>query len=491
MDYRDPDGDAIAIDVAVIDAADPDSRRGAIFVNPGGPGESAIGHLTRFREVLGPQITDRFDLVAVDPRGVGISSQARCWSTATPPDYIDQAPSTDDEIKVWIDNNKYENAACATSGVPIINHVSTANVARDMDLVRRALGLDELNFVGLSYGTVVGATYRSLFPDTTRAMILDGVVDPVAWTSGGDDPTIPVSVRTGTAKAAHQSLLALLDACETAGPDRCRHATTIRREWQQTTDALRHGPVQAGLDTVSLTSLVFSAVALQYDPDDAQALIDMIHDTYRQVIEGESYVAPPPPATGDTGGWQSPTAPAAAPAASDDAPQPQSAPEHTADGRRIVPATRSQPDDAVWWDTFTQQAPMCADARNPDSYQAWVDYSNSPEALANPFTGVWLWNSSLCARWPGTDPDAYRGPFDTATATGPLVVGNTHDNATGLDQAEAVAAAIPGAVLVTVDSFGHTGIDKSACALSVATDYLVDLSLPADGTVCPADKQPF
>lgn len=483
LSYRQPGGPKILLNIAKQGATDPAKRIGVLFVNPGGPGESAVSHLQRFSEVLGTAITSRFDIIAMDPRGIGEDSVARCWSTHPEPAVVDSAPSTARERRIWLAHNAYENKACTNSGHPIIDHISTANVARDMDLVRRALGEEKINYYGVSYGTVLGHTYAALFSNNIRAMALDGVVDPVAWTTGYGDSAqrVPVSVRTGAAAASLENLQAIIAACEQSGTARCPYAQTIRREWEQTVSLLQRGPVRVGDEENTLNSLTYSLVSLQYTPDDAEAVLRLVHDTYRAVVKKEKVEVTVP---------QPSEEPVGAPGMRLHSQLQPGLALPLRQGEPIEP-TKRQPDEAQWWDTFTQQGPMCTDSVNPTDPQAWPRYADSSAGKQNPFTNVWLWNSSLCAQWPGQDKEVYRGPFDIAPAAALLIIGNTHDNATPLSNAQAVASMVQGARLLTVDVFGHTAADKNKCAARYLRAYLLEGKLPPEKTVCPADKPLF
>lgn len=185
VDDADPAGAQVQLAVIKIPASG--QRIGSLLVNPGGPGASAIDAAIGLGAALaGSPITEHFDLVAFDPRGVGYSTpELRC--------------RTDAEFDAWrrepmVDYSKSGVAAiellyaqsaqeCADKlGKPFLAGVGTASAAKDMDLVRQALGDDKLNYIGFSYGTELGAAYLQQFPDRVRAMVLDGAIDPT------DDP---------------------------------------------------------------------------------------------------------------------------------------------------------------------------------------------------------------------------------------------------------------------------------------------------------------
>jgi pimeloyl-ACP methyl ester carboxylesterase len=169
-----------------------------------------------FLQGLGPflysdEVRARFDLVSFDPRGVARSTPLQCFETtedalaATAPFPF---PYTRAEERVWIQSDRAWQRACAERGGPILNHMSTANVARDMDLLSRAVGDRKMTYVGYSYGTAIGSTYANMFPDKVRAVVIDGVIDPVSYTTGRGDQarTLPSDARLRSEQGAYDTL---------------------------------------------------------------------------------------------------------------------------------------------------------------------------------------------------------------------------------------------------------------------------------------------
>lgn len=180
LDYDDPDGDTVPIVVNMLRAADTDRSRGALLVNPGGPGGSGTNFAEQFSFGAFPsEITDNFDIVGFDPRGVGDSGpEFECGESgeqlellAPVVDLIDEpAEVTAVEAAVQLCTESMGNAA---------GRFGTDYVARDMDEIRKALGEEQISFLGFSYGSVIGVWYATLFPDRVRAMVIDGADNPV------------------------------------------------------------------------------------------------------------------------------------------------------------------------------------------------------------------------------------------------------------------------------------------------------------------------
>src|SRR5262249_40894521 len=155
---------------------DPAQRIGSLVVNPGGPGEAGTQLLNRDLGVLPPSVEQRFDVVEMDPRGVGNSGGGRCSDPATSGSGSgaegDPVPVTAAGRATPVDADRAFAQACATAAGPLLAHIGTTDVARDLEQLRKALGDERLTFLGVSYGTLLGATYADLFPTHVRALAL-------------------------------------------------------------------------------------------------------------------------------------------------------------------------------------------------------------------------------------------------------------------------------------------------------------------------------
>jgi len=176
LDHRRPDGPTI--DLALLRLPARGDRIGALFVNFGGPGSSAVEATPGFP--WPDEVRDRFDVVAVDPRGVGRSTPLDCGVPAAELYAVDHSVEDVDDRQALLGISKAFAVDCERRRGELLPHVGTRDVARDLDAVRAALGDEQLSFLGFSYGTAIGQVYAELFPDRVRAMVLDGVVDPAA-----------------------------------------------------------------------------------------------------------------------------------------------------------------------------------------------------------------------------------------------------------------------------------------------------------------------
>ena len=177
LDYTDPAGAAISISVIRLRAS---NSVGSLLLNPGGPGGSGIDYVRAAPYVVSRNLIHRYDIVGFDPRGVGKSTPVHCLTDAQTDEIIaaDGSPDNQAEIDRIVALNKSFANACARKSPDVYRFVDTVSAARDIDILRSALGDDKLNWLGKSYGTFLGATYADLFPTRVGRMVLDGVINP-------------------------------------------------------------------------------------------------------------------------------------------------------------------------------------------------------------------------------------------------------------------------------------------------------------------------
>lgn len=218
IDYRDPRAGAIKLTVIKHPATDQAHRVGSLFFNPGGPGGAGTEALPAWFRRFPSELQKRCDIISFDPRGIGDSTAVKCFATEDDEKRFfaklpQGFPVGSAETNTWIRGYTRFAQLCGRNG-KLLAHVSTTEVAKDLDLLRRAVGSPELNYLGVSYGTFLGATYANLFPDKVWAMVLDGNVSPIAWTNGGrNDARLSTSLRIGTDQGAAKTLKAFLELC--------------------------------------------------------------------------------------------------------------------------------------------------------------------------------------------------------------------------------------------------------------------------------------
>lgn len=180
LDYAEPAGKTIKLALLRVPAEEPGQRIGSLVVNPGGPGGSGVEYAAAGSRQFGSVLSDRYDIVGFDPRGVGKSTPLDCATTAQLDAMLafDPTPETAaersrlDQLLAQVGNG------CLERSGDIARHISTQEAARDMDVLRAALGEAKLDYLGASYGTFLGATYAETFPKNVGRFVLDGAVDP-------------------------------------------------------------------------------------------------------------------------------------------------------------------------------------------------------------------------------------------------------------------------------------------------------------------------
>ncbi|MFI1995213.1 alpha/beta fold hydrolase [Actinoplanes sp. NPDC020271] len=184
LDYHKPHGEQITVAITRLRATDQKHKRGSLAVNPGGPGGSGylMPHELALTSAQFAELNERYDLIGFDPRGVGYSTRATCahpGEDVVPPE-IPSGPLSEATAQKIYDFQALQNKTCVQSNASFLAQLTTSNVARDLDRVRAALGLKKISYFGVSWGTLLGQVYRSLYPQSVDRMWLDSVVGPAA-----------------------------------------------------------------------------------------------------------------------------------------------------------------------------------------------------------------------------------------------------------------------------------------------------------------------
>ncbi|GLY77612.1 alpha/beta hydrolase [Actinoallomurus iriomotensis] len=460
LDYRDPRGKTITVAVERHRATDTAHRIGSLFVNGGGPSVQLAGFTAGY-EQLPAAWRARYDIVGFDLRGFGSSTAVRCFPTTEAEDeFLSGAPigfpvgakETSAWIRTWTDFD----ARCAELNGSLLQHTSTADVARDMDLLRQAVGDPRLNYMGLSYGTILGATYANLFPAEVGHMALDGVLDPVAYTNGKDG--LPTFLSTGNDQASAAVFKDFLDLCGEASTTACAFSAgtpaATHAKYETLLRRLRRHPV-----TVGDTQNCGYACGVLSIPLGSVSQWALGADLLQQM-------------------W---VASSGAPAASS-----PSAPKRQARG-----SGADAPSTAVYTGREQFLAMVCSDSPNPRDPSAYTSAARLAYARSGPMGLDPAWSTEPCAGWPQGE-DRYTGPWNKRTANPVLLLNNSKDPATSYKGAVAMSHDLARARLLTVDGYGHTVFSNpSACAMEYETRYLLTGALPPTGTVCEPDATPF
>ena len=462
LDYARPTGARITLALNRLPALDPAHRLGSLFVNPGGPGGSGVDQVEEIAYPLSLSLRGRFDIVGFDPRGIARSSPLVCF---TSPQELDGA------VAPW----PYPLRR-ATGGVPaavrravraaraardassIIDHMSTADVARDLDLLRAAVGDSTLTYLGYSYGTQLGTTYANMFPSRVRAVVLDGVLDPVVWTTGTPANRAPFDYRLHSDLGAQATLEQFFVRCDRAATDTdagtsCSFGPHARSRFAALDLTLRLRPVDLGGGArFTEPQMVNATLGTLYSPYAWAPLSALLTDLEQR-------------------------RPAAVTAA-----------------RRALADTLGVTAASGFAQTIEGFAGVgCADSDNPTAYLAWPLTAAAAEAADGYFGRTWTWSSSACLPWPGRHDGRYVGPWTARTANPVLVVGNRFDPATRYHGAVAVSRLLPNSRLLTYAGWGHTVFmtGASRCVDDAVAHYLLTREVPGVGAVCGIEIDPF
>lgn len=454
LDHDRPRGATTPIALARRPANKPDSRLGTVFVNPGGPGGPGRGLVRSAAAIFGADVLDRFDVVGFDPRGIGASAPLQCFDNDEAAEALfnqmTNVPLTQEQIRDTLRANWTYTEACKRNAGPLLTHMSTLNVAKDLDLLRHGVGDRTLTYVGFSYGTLIGATYANLYPQRVRALILDGNVDPDQRTNNR------LANKFDRAGGFEKALGGFLAACDAAGPN-CAFAGNARGKFDAIRERLRQSPVDAG-DGSSIT------------------IDDLVG-----YVAGQLYSVARFPATAETLQWLYGVA---------IDPGPQARRSDTAN--RVPPAPTGRgwlPDAYSYNNNDSFFAVNCADAPLPRIPALYPAIALGFEAAHRTFGRAEAFSEVGCANWPRVT-ERYDGPWNRRTANPVLVVNPTHDPATPYVFAQRMTRQLGNARLLTMDGFGHTS-NFSSCVDGWYSRYLLRGELPPAGTRCAQELAPF
>ncbi|WEO79264.1 alpha/beta hydrolase [Cryobacterium sp. SO2] len=437
LDWDDPA--AGSVELALVRQPATGERIGSLLVNPGGPGASGYEFVKDSVDyATDAALQERFDIVGFDPRGVGKSSAVACYEPAQMDQYLYGLTEAERGSDAWIQEQEASATAFATACTEktgaLLGEVDTQSAARDLDLLRAVLGDAQLNYLGFSYGTFLGATYAELYPDKVGRLVLDGALDP---------STSNFEVTATQAQGFESALRAYLTDC-LAGTD-CPFDGTVD-------DAM--ATIKALLASVDVNPITATdgrqlganalLTAIIYPLYQATAW-DYLSDMFDTVLQG------------------------------------------SADGAmQFADAYNGRNADGTYADNSTEafMAINCVDYAYDDDPAAMRDQAAQIEALA-PTIGTYMaYGDISCANW----PYAFTGERQEIHATGAapiLVVGTTNDPATPYVWAQNLAEQLDSGQLVTYKGEGHTAYNKSnSCVNDAVDNYLIDGTVPAADPMC-------
>ena len=462
LDYEHPDGRTITIAVRKLPAPDGDAEHGSLFINPGGPGASGVAMMQVMAPMFTEELRGAYDIIGFDPRGVGQSTPITCWTNDEIKQHLanpsDDAGPTDPLKGVTyknvpaqdkIDRGAANAARCAQhSQVPeLLDHVGTRDVARDLDILRATNGNAKLNYLGISYGTRIGAIYADLFPDRVGRVVLDSAMDP-SKRSGGE-------IRAEQITFSEGALRQYVEHCQAQNGCPLTGSTgEAVAQLAAFVDGLDQAPLtvpdsDATVNTQDATAVIQRLAVKQPDWDALTAMLTPAITNHDGTLMAKA----------KQGSNKSSTMPVEA----------------------AVNIANSE---------IMFAAVICNDDPDTGGTASDWDAQSAAEKKTYPFFGgTSNAMDAYCRGW------GHRGktpPRETrAKGSDPiLVVGIKGDIQTLYSWAQSLAGQLDNGHLLTVEGYGHGAFGTNNCATTAITGFLVDGTMSADGTTCAAEPPP-
>lgn len=435
LDYAKPDGDRI--EIAAIKLSTKGSKKGSLLVNPGGPGASGYEFVKDAAATnISEKVRSNYDIVGFDPRGVKRSAPVTCLTDQERDESRAKiyALDTDAGLEAALADNKVIAAKCAEKTGPVLRHIDTVSSAKDLDVLRAVLNDAKLNYLGYSYGTFLGSTYASLFPDNVGRMVLDGALDPSLSYE---------ELTSGQAKAFDKAISAYVAHClQESG---CPLSGSTEDGVQQISNlikAVEANPLPAkGGRQLSASAFVSGFILPLYNNDNWPILTRAL----AQALSG--------------------------------------------DGSGMLAladfAADRQPNGSYSSNsTFAFNAINCLDYPMVSDTAAMRAEDQQLRQISPTLGYYFAYGGSNCKDWPYKNvrtpaPVEYKGSAQI------LVVGTTGDPATPVEWASALRKQLGNASLLTWNGEGHTAYGRSnSCITNGVDGYLIDGKAPADNTVC-------
>ncbi len=446
LDYDHPSGTTVSVALKRIPASDGHAEKGVLLTNPGGPGTSGTATAASFASELEEDVRAAYDVVGFDPRGIGDSTQLTC-APDMDSGMVDFSNSTESEHLRFIGEMLAINCAAETTPPELLDFMGARVVAHDMDVIRAVLGQDRLSFLGVSYGTYLGAKYLKAFPLNAGRFVLDSAMDPAVGLQGINDDA-GLSVEHAVAE--------------------------LVEHWQASGTSPLTGSTEEAMAQLSRWLKGLDAAPLPVS--DSEVVIDSF-----MASASLGYVV-----TQSTEYW---------PAYEKALGQAM----RTSDGtalNTVMTEIHRVADTDVWSTSSTDNlnayyAAICSDFAPSGDEASWEAHAAQmqrdsffPEFSAD------LYQDAFCTGW---NHFAHAEPVGPVRGTGSgdvLVVGNKRDTRTPYQWSASLADQLDRGHLLTTDTGAHGALNTNACANTAINAFLRDGSLPREGTVCPADPAP-
>ena len=438
MDWKNPA--TKSIDLALIRKAAPGTSLGSLLVNPGGPGASGYDFVRDSLDfAVDAKLKENYDIVGFDPRGVNKSSAVKCYQDPSEMDkFLFGVSANPFGSDAWIADQRINNtafgAACLKYTGDLLGFIDTDSAARDLDLLRATLGDKKLNYLGYSYGTLLGATYAELYPKKTGRLVLDGALDPA---------TSSFDVGATQAQGFESALRAYIEDCLTGKECPFRGSVDdAMTDIRSLLDSLDASPLRAKDGRELSSGAMFTAIIT---PLYNKANWPNLTQLFSAVKRGDASVA-----------------------------------FQLADSYYGRKANGSYADNST--EAFI--GINCLDYAAESTTDASLRSDAAKLASRAPTLGPQLSYDTSCASWP-FQPTRMRGPISADGSAPILVVGTTNDPATPYVWAKALAKELQNGHLLTYRGEGHTAYNKSnSCVNNTVDDFFVDGTVPKKDPQC-------
>ncbi|KAL2075023.1 hypothetical protein VTL71DRAFT_8803 [Oculimacula yallundae] len=481
LDWLDP-SDPRRATIAIIryNATDRDNYKGPVFINPGGPGGSGVWfvkHLAPYYQLI---VGRNHDIISFDPRGVGATTpQISCWDSSIARSSsrlwnLQEPPVLDAHPGIIYDSYAHAEAFsqhCLSQLGDTARFVSTPSVARDMLHIMEKLGEEKLKYWGFSYGTFLGVTFASLFPDKVGRMVNDGNVDARDYVSG---------IGTHFLQDTDKVMDSFYTFCHLAGPETCHFYSSSPEAIQTRVSTL--------LENIKKHPIIVPASSSHPRPE------IISYSKLQRLITSALYrplIMFPPLAsvlssleTGEGFPFLNLTSQGL---------DEQPLCENNSQGNPTDPKIPTPEVPEAEASADASKAIMCSDgAPVPDNVEDFEVYVEKLMGLSRSAGAVMVSLVMGCVGWKGRAKWQFTGPFEGNTSSPILFIANTADNVTPLRSAISNAAGFSGSVVMIQDSYGHTSLScPSRCTARTIRAYFQNGTVPPNGTICSADLVPF
>ena len=437
LDYNNPSGEAITIKMLKSPAKDPTHRQGTLVVNPGGPGASGIELAQYAASLVSREVLAAYDIVGFDPRGVVKSTPIECLDGPQTDQLISTigAPVNAAQQERVESVSRGLGAECQAHSPNLTPAIGSVPAARDMDVLRNLLAEKKLNYLGISYGTLLGLIYADLFHDRVGRFVLDGVIDPSLSNS---------DLARGQAEGFQVALSHFIDDCS-------KHKDCPLPTGQA-----------AGLEKINSWLAAIASNPIKADPKRPLTRPLAVNGIVASLYS-------------ENEGWPPLRAALAAGFSGNGRPLLSIVDSFT--GRQEGGTYRDNAIDALFAVSCLDRPDRVDVARTAELAQDW-------SRTAPTFGPELAWGNLPCSTWPAPatfDPH----PVTVNTEEPVVLIGTRYDPATPFRWAESVSKQLPNNRLVTYEDDGHTGYGDSACVTKAVDAFLVRGQVAAEGVSCP------